>query len=253
MVCADLGPPVRWPAVTVTVEPRDPAVGPGELADRVAALRRRLASASLGADIRIVAVTKGFGPATVDVALEVGLNDLGENYPDELAAKARRPVDDADAGQPRWHFLGAVQRRHIGPIVPLVALWHGICRVEEGMAIAKAHPGARVLVQVELAGLPNRRGVSPESAELLVEQLAACGVVPCGVMTMGVAGDTDATRNVFRQAAGLARRLGLAEVSMGMSDDFEVAAAEGATMVRIGRTLFGERGTRFARDGLQSK
>jgi uncharacterized pyridoxal phosphate-containing UPF0001 family protein len=237
----------------VTVEPRDPAVGPGELADRVAALRGRLASASQGADIGIVAVTKGFGPATVGVALQVGLNDLGENYPDELLAKAEKRAGGAETGHPRWHFLGAVQRRHVGPIAPLVALWHGICRVEEGRAIAKANPGARVLVQVELSGLPSRRGVSPESAELLVEQLADCGVVPCGVMTMGVAGDTDVTRNVFRQAAGLARRLGLAEVSMGMSDDFEVAAAEGATMVRIGRALFGERGTRFARDRLQPK
>lgn len=248
-----------------------PPAGAGELADRVAALRSRLAAASSGAEIRIVAVTKGFGPEAVVAALHCGLNDVGENYPGELADKADAvaaatplrsspssgdpagagaldPGEPDDASAPIWHFLGAVQRRHIARIASLVSLWHSVCRVEEGVAIAARAPGARVLVQLELSGRPGRRGVPPESAESLVEKLAAAGVEPAGVMTLGVEGDAQATRQVFRQAGTVARQLGLTEVSMGMSEDVMLAAAEGATMVRVGRLLFGDRARAITAD-----
>lgn len=218
-----------------------PAIDAETVHDRVQALRRRLAGAGASADLRIVAVTKGFGPDAVAAALGAGLLDVGENYPAELIDKAACQYDAA----PQWHFLGAVQRRHVRRIAPVVALWHSVCRVEEGEAIAACVARARVLVQVELAGRPGRRGVAASAAGALLEDLRRCGVVPVGLMTLGVAGDLEATEQVFRSTADLARQLGLAQVSMGMSDDVELAVAAGATIVRVGRALFGERPPKF--------
>jgi uncharacterized pyridoxal phosphate-containing UPF0001 family protein len=186
--------------------------------------------------IRVVAVTKGFDAAVVDAAVAAGLSDLGENYGSELLAKAPRAP-----GSVRWHHLGTVQRRQVRRLAPVVSWWHSVCRVEEGQAIGAVKPGAEVFVQLRFAGGPPRRGVPPDEAPDLVRRLAATGVVPIGLMTLGVAGDPDATRAAFRATADLARGLGLRECSMGMSGDLELAVAEGATVVRVGRTLFGSR------------
>jgi len=245
-----------------------PALPLDEVAERAAMLRRRIDGISSGADVRIVAVTKGFGPDTVATALRVGLTDLGENYAAELSEKASgaawpaasrvsgvvepaeaEPMIPGELAGAMWHFLGAVQRRHVGSIARWVHLWHGVCRAEEGGAIAAHSPGARVLVQVEMAGRTERRGVAPGDVERLVEDLAARGVTPVGIMALGIAGDSDATRQVFRRAAHLARNLALPEVSMGMSDDVDIAAREGATIVRVGRALFGERPAAHASGG----
>ena len=102
----------------------------------------------------MVAVTKGFDADAVTTALAAGLTDIGENYADELVAKAG---DRRRRGRGRcWHFLGAVQRNKVARLAPVVAWWQGVSRVEEGRAIAKRRPGAAVLVQVDVAGLPGR-------------------------------------------------------------------------------------------------
>lgn len=218
--------------------------GTEEVGRRLRQVRERLAAAAGDRPAaRIVAVTKGFGPEAVTTALANGLADVGENYAQELLAKAR--AVPAAGGLPRWHFLGAVQRRQVRHLAPLVALWHGVCRVEEGEAIAAVTPGAPVLVQVECTGLASRRGVSPTAVEALVGGLRRAGVAPVGLMTMGLPDDPEGTRAVFRQVASLAGALELAELSMGMSGDAELAVAEGATIVRLGRALFGERPPRF--------
>ncbi len=262
-----------------------PAPAPGAVASRAADVRRRIAAAGGDPDaVRLVAVTKGFGPAAVLAAVAAGITDVGENYAAELRAKAAglaaggapvgataggapagataggAPVGSMAGGAPvgatagvRWHYLGAVQRRSVRSIAGLVALWHGLCRVEEGEAIAAASPGAPVLVQVELTGLPGRRGVAPGEVPGLVDGLRGTGVRPVGVMAIGVPGDPEATRRVFGEAAAVARGCGLAELSIGMSDDLELAVAAGATMVRVGRAIFGDRPPRRPPGGLPAK
>lgn len=104
-------------------------------------------------------------------------------------------------------------------------------------------PTRRLLVEVETTGLPGRNGCPPGEVPALVAQLSSLGLQVTGLMAIGPPGPADDARSGFALTARLAAELGLAEVSMGMSNDLEIAVAEGATMVRIGRALFGDRGT----------
>lgn len=191
--------------------------------------------------VRIVAVTKGFGPDAVEAALAVGLADLGENYAQELLVKAPQAEAARGGVTPRWHFLGAVQRNKVAALAPVVDCWQGVARRVEGEAIARRRPGATVLVQVDLTGRPDRNGCSPAEVAELVSELSGLGLDVRGLMTVAPPGP-DRARQAFRTVRELADRLGLPERSMGMSDDLEAAVAEGSTMVRIGRGLFGPRG-----------
>lgn len=202
------------------------------LADRVADVRARIAAAA-GRPVALVAVTKGMGPAAVTAARQAGLDDLGENYGQELLRKA-----PAAPSGTRWHFLGAVQRRKVRDLAPVVALWQSVDSLPGGLAIARHAPGARVLVQVNLTGDPRRRGCGFAEAPALVDELRHAGLDVAGLMGVG---PPDDPRPGFRHLALLGRRLGLAELSMGMSGDYEAAVAEGSTMVRLGTALFGPR------------
>ena len=195
--------------------------------------------------MRVIGVTKGFGPEEVRAACRAGLRDLGENYAAELVAKAAAPRRDDAGGDDGddavvWHFLGAVQRNKVAQLAPLVGLWQSVARESEGERIARFAPGARVLVQVETTGLPGRNGCRPAAAGELVGRLRDLGLDVQGLMTVAAPGEGAATQS-FEALARLADHLGLEERSMGMSDDLEAAVAAGTTMVRIGRALFGER------------
>jgi hypothetical protein len=220
-----------------TISTSPPSCASDEVAARLADVRRRIAQA--GGDplrIRILAVTKGFGPDEVRAAREVGLTDLGENYIEELRAKAPGPEGT------RWHFLGAVQRNKVHVLAPLVDVWQSVSRAAEGARIAQFAPGATVLVQVDHSGLAGRNGCAPSEVPALVEGLREMGLAVEGLMTVApLGGDASST---FAEVARLADELGLAERSMGMSDDLEAAVAAGTTMVRVGRALFGERARR---------
>ncbi len=232
-----------------------PAGGPGGtgFTERLAEVRRRIDSASADpASVRLVAVTKGFGADAVIAALSAGLTDIGENYADELVGKAESVAagpdrsgegPDAAGGLPApvWHFLGAVQRNKVPRLAPWVGWWQGVSRIEEGKAIARRRPGAAVLVQVDVAGLPGRGGCPPDQVPGLVGVLRHCDLDVAGLMAVGPPGDPEASRPGFALVSGLADRLDLPVRSMGMSDDLEVALAEGSTMVRLGRALFGAR------------
>jgi uncharacterized pyridoxal phosphate-containing UPF0001 family protein len=214
------------------------SVSAGVVADRLAGVRRRIADA--GGDpaaVTVVAVTKGLDVAAVRAASEVGLIDVGENYAGELLAKAAA-VGPAPV---RWHYLGAVQRRKVRDLAPVVGCWQALGRLAEGEAIARRSPGAAVLVEVDVAGVPGRTGVSWEAAPALVTGLRALALDVRGLMAVGPPGPPELARPYFRRLADLARDLGLPELSMGMTDDLEVAVAEGSTMVRVGRALFGPR------------
>lgn len=214
------------------------AVLADEVAARLAAVRERIRVA--GGDpgrVTVVAVTKGLGVEAVEAAVGAGLADIGENYAGELAAKMA-----AAEGLPvRWHFLGHVQRNKVRRIAAGVHLWQGVDRLAAGEEIARRRPGAAVLVQVNLTGAPGRNGCGWQQAAGLADALAGLGLDVRGVMGVGPEGDPEAARPLFRRLARLAAALGLAEVSMGMSADLEVAVQEGATMVRLGTALFGPR------------
>lgn len=204
------------------------------VADRVAAVRARIAAAGRAPEeITVVAVTKGFGADAVVAAAAAGIVDVGENYAQEL-------VEKAEAVHARWHFLGHVQRNKVKTIAPVVHLWQGVDRVAAGEEIARRAPGARVLVQVRLEG-DTRNGCEANEVPALVEQLGTLGLDVRGLMAVGPAGPPELARPGFARVRALADRLGLAERSMGMTDDLEVAVEEGSTMVRVGRGLFGAR------------
>jgi PLP dependent protein len=210
-----------------------------EVGERLAEVRERVAQVGDPGAVTVVAVTKGFGPEAVEAAAGCGLNDLGENYAQELLAKA--PHAPATV---RWHFLGQLQRNKLAKLAPRVHLWQGLDSEAGAEALASCRPAAPVLVQVKVAGGPGRHGADARDVPTLVERASAAGLEVRGLMAVGPLGGAAAgARECFRAVAGLARRLGLAELSMGMSADYEIAVSEGATMIRLGRALFGPRPT----------
>jgi uncharacterized pyridoxal phosphate-containing UPF0001 family protein len=231
---------------------------------RLAEARHRIDTASSDPTaVRVVAVTKGFGVGVVRLALGAGLTAIGENYADELVAKAGQLAVGADAGglaggadaggltggegvsdqlaRSEWHYLGAVQRNKVARLAPVVSCWQGLSRREEGEAIARRHPGATVLVQVNVSGLPGRGGCTPDGVPELVAGLRDQPLEVAGLMAVGPPGPPEAARPGFALVSTLADALDLPVRSMGMSDDLEVALSEGSTMVRLGRALFGDR------------
>ncbi len=210
---------------------------PARLAARTQAITERIRAAGGDpASIRIVAVTKGFGPEAVRAAAAAGLTDLGENYAQELSAKAMAAPEGT-----RWHFLGPVQRNKVARLAPLVSLWHGLDRERAIDALAAHRPGAEVLLQLNPFGDPRKQGCVPEALPSLAERCRERGLDLRGLMVIGPEGDLAGTRGAFRMAASWGRKLGLPELSMGMTDDFEIAVGEGATILRLGRVIFGPR------------
>jgi len=226
-------------------------VSSSEFVDRAAAglagVRGRIVDAGGDpAHIRIVAVTKGFGPEAALAAVELGIFDLGENYAAELVSKAAAVDagrDEAVGGAVRWHFLGAVQRRKVRGLAPRVSLWQGVARLVEGAEIAMYNPGAAVLVEVDTTGLEGRGGVPPAEVAPLVGSLVTIGVKVEGLMTVAPPGGGLGARRAFEQVTALADELSLAERSMGMTGDLEEAVRAGTTMVRVGEAIFGPRKT----------
>jgi PLP dependent protein len=210
------------------------------VADRLAVLRDRIAAA--GGDpgrITICAVTKGHDVAAVAEACACGLVDIGENYSRELLAKADALASTTT--EPRWHFIGQLQRNKVRSLAPLVSLWQSVDRPELGAAIARHAPGAAVLVQVAVTDDAGKGGCPAPDVPRLVDALVADGLDVRGLMTVGPTDPSVDPRPGFVAVRELADDLGLAEVSMGMSRDLEVGVAAGATIVRPGTALFGER------------
>jgi pyridoxal phosphate enzyme (YggS family) len=187
-----------------------------------------------------VIVTKTVPEARVRDALAAGARDLGENRAQELVAKAEAiEAAPAEGEAPRWHFIGTLQRNKVRMLAPHVELWHSIDRPELADPLARFAPGARVLVEVNLSEEPQKGGCAAAEAPALVDRLRDAGLVVEGLMTVpAAAGDPRAAFAALRE---LARRLELAQLSMGMTADFEIAIAEGATIVRVGSAVFGPR------------
>jgi pyridoxal phosphate enzyme (YggS family) len=211
-------------------------ISEGEVAERTAAVRGRIAAAGGGADVTLVAVTKGFGPDVVAAAVAAGIEDVGESYAQELLAKAA-----AVPRPPRWHLVGRLQANKVRALAGTVDLWQSVDRARLADELRRRAPGARVLVQVDVTGEPTKGGCPPGEVPALVDRLRDAGLDVRGLMAVGPLGPAEDARPGFRALTALADRLGLDERSMGMSDDLEVAVEEGATMVRVGTALFGAR------------
>jgi hypothetical protein len=222
------------------------------LVARLADVRATVAAAArrAGRDpngVRIVAVTKTFPPEAVAAALGAGLADVGENYVQEAAAKRARVPGGT------WHLIGGLQRNKVRAAVRTFDRVHVVDAAPLAVALAAAARDAGrclpVLVQVNVADEATKRGTAPSAACPLCEAvLRLPGLALDGLMTVGPAVDEpEAARPGFRALRALrddvARRLGveLPHLSMGMSGDFAVAVEEGATLVRLGRVLFGAR------------
>ena len=204
--------------------------------ERIRAIRDELELAS-GGRARLLPVTKAFGPEAVQAVREAGLTEVGESYAQELVVK-HREVDDSEMS---WHMIGRLQRNKVRPLAGLVSLWQSVDRPELADEIARWAPGARVLIQVNVLGRPEQGGCRPGEVERLVVRAHEAGLEVIGLMGIGTEGDRDGTERSFAAIARLADQLGLAERSMGMTDDRNSALAHGSTLVRVGRALFGDR------------
>lgn len=198
--------------------------------------------------VRVVAVTKGHGPEAVRAAAAAGLEDVGENRVQEAMAKQ----DAAGSVPVTWHLIGTLQRNKARQAVGRFALIHSVDRLDLAGELdrrAAAGPDVqRVLLQVNCSDEPQKGGVEPSGLLPLLEAMAALRHLEvAGLMTMSALTDDLAEqRRAFRRLRELrdqGERAGyrLPELSMGMSGDYTTAVEEGATMVRLGTILFGER------------
>lgn len=222
-----------------------------DLEGRVARVREQIAHHQrLGRwahPVGIVAVVKGHPAQAVRRAAEAGLTMVGENRVQEALAKQNEladvPVD--------WHLIGTIQRNKVRHLAGRFALLHAVDRPELVDALAgrlSEETRQPLLIEVNCSGEPQKAGVEPEGLPALVDRVRRCaGLRLDGLMTMAPFTEDEAIqRACFRRLRELrdaeqARGVPLPELSMGMSGDFTVAVEEGATLVRLGTILFGER------------
>ena len=182
--------------------------------------------AEVGPGVTVVAATKYVSVEDMAVLAEAGIEVVGENRLQDLLAKHR-----ACGEMFRWHFIGHLQSRKARDVSGICELVHSL---DSGSAAGRLTVPA--LVQVNLAGEESKSGVAPEELEAFVERAP---VEIRGLSTMPpLAGEPERSRPYFRRLRELARGLGLGELSMGTSQDYRVAAEEGATFVRVGSVLW---------------
>ncbi len=186
--------------------------------------------------VTLIGVTKGFTHEEVNIASELGIKNFGENYAQELLTK--NPLVDPEIS---WHYIGQLQSNKIRKISHLVDVWHSVTSLKLAREIHKRNDQAQILLQVSLMGPSNSKGFEVEQLPQLISELRDMNIDISGLMTMGVPGDMVATRVVFKELRKLADTFELPECSMGMSDDFEIALESGASMIRVGSAIFGNR------------
>jgi pyridoxal phosphate enzyme (YggS family) len=197
--------------------------------------RARAEIASAGVDpgsVEILAAVKYVPVEELGSLAEAGLKGLGENRAQELAAKA-----DAYPGQFTWDFIGHLQSRKVRQILPYVRYIHSVA-TESVLSQLERHatPRTEVLIEVNVSGEPEKSGIAPEDLDAF---LGRCPVTVVGLMTMPpLADDPEQSRPYFAALRELAERRGLRQLSMGTSQDYVVAAQEGATIVRLGTNLY---------------
>lgn len=206
------------------------------VAQRLAAVRDRIARAG-GVDVTVLPVTKTFGIEACWAAHRAGCTAVGENYAQEVVAKLGGV--DLPFGV---HFIGQLQTNKVRALAPIVSVYETVDRPSLVAEIAKRVPGAAVLLQVDTAAGPGKGGCPLGDVPALLDTARAAGLDVRGLMTVGpTEGGPEAARPGFRAVRALLDRLGLTVLSMGMTDDLEVAVQEGTTQVRVGSALFGAR------------
>ena len=219
---------------------------------RLAAVRERIALAAERAgrspdEVTLVAVSKTFPLDVVKAALDLGVEDLGENRAQELKQK----VAALGAG-PRWHFVGHLQTNKVKQVAGAATLIHSVDRFGLAEALDRRCTAfgikQQILLEVNVSGEASKNGVEPQGLTRLADEvLALPSLEVAGLMTMApLAEDPEASRRYFSELRDLGDELtslapGARHLSMGMTRDFEVAIEEGATLVRVGEAIFGPR------------
>ena len=184
----------------------------------------------VGPEVEILAAIKYLDADELPALAEAGVTLVGENRAQELALK-----QDAHGDLFDWDFIGALQSRKVKDLAPRVRLIHTLAS-DSALAKLEANPVAEVLVQVNVAGEEGKEGIAPRELSGFIER---CPVPVSGLMTMPpFAEDPEASRPHFARLAELAGEHGLTRLSMGTTQDYAVAAEEGATIVRIGSALY---------------
>jgi PLP dependent protein len=207
-----------------------------QVAVRLHDARARLAAGG-HPNVSVMAVTKTWPIDAVHAAIAAGCDAVGENYAQEMASK----FGGVDLACPRV-FIGRLQTNKVRLLVDVVDVVESVDRPTLVDELGRRLPGLEVLIQVSTNADPGKGGCAPDDVEALVSRAVTAGLRVQGLMTVGpTEGGVAAAVPGFRLVRRLVDRLGLAVCSMGMSDDFEVAADEGATEVRLGSALFGPR------------
>jgi PLP dependent protein len=210
-------------------------------------VREQIAAAALRAgrradEVMLVTVSKTVAPERIDEALALGISTFGESKVQE--AKAKIPLVSSRA---RWHFIGHLQTNKARDAVELFELIHSVDSVKLAAELNKCleHASKRlaVLLEINVSGEASKFGIKPEDLSGMLGQIAALPRLEVqGLMTLApFAEDAEKARPYFRRLRELRDAAGLRELSMGMSNDFEIAVEEGATILRIGTAIFGER------------
>jgi PLP dependent protein len=201
-----------------------------EIGERVAAAQARAGREPGG--VEVLAAVKYLAPADLETLADGGVTLVGENRAQDLLDK----VNFAQ-GRLRWHFIGALQSRKVKLIAPHVELIHSVASDSVLRELARhAPPALQILVEVNVAGEPGKAGIAPSELDAFI---ARSPVPVVGLMTMPPqTDDPQRSRPYFEGLAQLADERGLRHVSAGTSQDFEVAVEAGATIVRIGTSLY---------------
>jgi PLP dependent protein len=220
------------------------------LPDRLALVRDTVARCQAATGwrhpVRIIGVTKTHGPEAVRAAVAAGLQDVGENRVQEALQKQ----DAAGDFMVEWHLIGTLQRNKARSAVGRFRLIHSVDRIDLARELDRRGSGApqEVLVQVNCSDEPQKGGVAPTGLPALLDELRQFGGLRVrGLMTMSALTEDQAEQRraftLLRELRDASERRGhsLPELSMGMSGDYSIAVEEGATMIRLGTVLFGER------------
>lgn len=227
-----------------------------QLSAQLATIRERITAAARRAgrgaeSVTLIAVSKTRSVVEMRAVYDAGVRHFGENYVQELCTKASQLPADIT-----WHGVGPMQRNKVKAVLPHVAWIHSLDSERLAAEIQqRATAPVRCLIEINIAGESTKHGVAPDALVPLLTALAQYPRVQvCGLMAMPPpTTNPEFSRPAFRQLAQLLQSANgadcsstpLTELSMGMSDDFEVAIEEGATMVRVGRAIFGERLTPY--------
>lgn len=215
------------------------------IAKRLSIVRERIAAACAHAgrspdDVTLIAVSKGFGVDAMREAIAAGVTDIGENRLQEFVDKHAALTDVSGV---RWHMIGHLQRNKVKAAIELFDIIHSVDSLRLAEAISnRALSNVSVFLEVNVAQEPTKAGFTLSELPDAFHEARQLHLDILGLMTVApLTADPEEARPVFRQLREAAHDLGLKGLSMGMTNDYEIAIEEGATHVRIGRAIFGER------------